>query len=256
MENATATKRTARCGHEVPSHPGPQRKKCESCQPGQTWVYEPQKPRRAQCGHEVPPHIGRPHRYCVACSPTETLKSCDRCGTELVRNQQRWCSAECGEIATGRRRVEPLASRICALPGCEVAFVPSEEKTRCCSERHGKMLYSREARASGRVVHVWDDKARDRYHRRRARKSGASTGAPVELAIIAERDGWRCHLCRKRVGKKVRWPHPRSASLDHLVPLSVGGAHDPANVRLAHLVCNTRKGNRAAGDQLLLLGDA
>jgi 5-methylcytosine-specific restriction endonuclease McrA len=45
-----------------------------------------------------------------------------------------------------------------------------------------------------------------------------------------------------------------SPTLDHVVPLVAGGLHDPANVRLAHLTCNSRKGAKAANEQLLLFG--
>jgi 5-methylcytosine-specific restriction endonuclease McrA len=75
------------------------------------------------------------------------------------------------------------------------------------------------------------------------------------FATIAERDRWRCHLCRKAVSRKLRGTsRPLSPSLDHVVPLSKGGAHDPANVRLAHLRCNLSKGNRGGGEQLSLIG--
>ena len=43
-----------------------------------------------------------------------------------------------------------------------------------------------------------------------------------------------------------------SPSLDHVVPLSLSGAHTPENVRLAHVRCNTAKGNRG-GEELRLL---
>lgn len=126
---------------------------------------------------------------------------------------------------------------------------------RCCSELHGKRLYNRESRADGRQKpQPWNDKRRDRYHRRRAQKKATSTGEPVLLTEIAKRDRWRCHICGTRVGQKIAWPHPRSASLDHVVPLSKGGAHDPANVRLAHLSCNSSKSNKGGGEQLLLIG--
>jgi len=76
----------------------------------------------------------------------------------------------------------------------------------------------------------------------------------VKLADIAERDGWRCGVCRRRVNPRFAWPHPKSPSLDHIIPLSEGGKHDPANVRLAHLGCNIVRGNRGGGEQLLLVG--
>ncbi|NKT05174.1 hypothetical protein GS485_11095 [Rhodococcus hoagii] len=50
------------------------------------------------------------------------------------------------------------------------------------------------------------------------------------------------------------YPHPKSASLDHVIPLSCGGAHDPSNVALAHLACNVAKGDRGGGEQLFLFG--
>lgn len=73
-------------------------------------------------------------------------------------------------------------------------------------------------------------------------------------AEIYARDGWRCGLCRRKVDVGLTYPHPRSASLDHIVPLSLGGEHVRSNVQLAHLGCNVRKGARSAGEQLLLVG--
>jgi hypothetical protein len=166
-----------------------------------------------------------------------------------------FCSARCWAINSGAIRALPLPLRACALPGCGLEFQPKSERQRCCSEKHGKLLYNRESRADGRQKPgPWTDARRDQYHRRRAQKVAASTGEPVILAWIADRDHWRCHICKTRVGKKIAWPHVRSASLDHVVPLSKGGAHDPSNVRLAHLGCNSAKGNRGGGEQLLLIG--
>ena len=51
----------------------------------------------------------------------------------------------------------------------------------------------------------------------------------------------------------LAYPHPRSASLDHIEPLSLGGQHVHSNVQLAHLDCNMAKSNRQAA-QLRLFG--
>lgn len=76
---------------------------------------------------------------------------------------------------------------------------------------------------------------------RRARKRGATVEkvSPVE---IFERDGWVCQLCGKKVNKRLKYPHPMSASLDHILALARGGEHSQANVQLAHLVCHDRAG--------------
>jgi 5-methylcytosine-specific restriction endonuclease McrA len=141
------------------------------------------------------------------------------------------------------------------LPECDQEFQPRRDLDRCCSERHGKLLYNRESRADGRQKPPpWSDKRRDRYHRRRAQKKQTASGEPVLLAEIAERDDWRCHLCGDPVDSALSWPDPMSPSLDHVVPLSLGGMHAPENVRLAHLRCNTAKGNRGGEEQMLLTG--
>jgi 5-methylcytosine-specific restriction endonuclease McrA len=133
-------------------------------------------------------------------------------------------------------------------------FQPRRDSDRCCSEQHGKRLYNRESRADGRQKPPpWSDARRDRYHRRRAQKQESASG-PVLLAEIANRDQWRCHLCGSAVDSDLSWPDPMSPSLDHVVPLSLGGPHTPENVRLAHVRCNTAKGNRGGEEQVLLAG--
>lgn len=175
------------------------------------------------------------------------VRACRQCSTDISDRplQATYCSKRCGEIARGQRLPEPLPPRQCALPECGRDFQPHQHRQRCCSEKHGKLLYNRESRADGRQPpEPWTDARRDRYHRRRAQQKAASTGEPVLLADIAERDGWQCHICQVPVDQKIPWPDPKSSSLDHVVALSKGGLHDPSNVRLAHLGCNSSKGDR------------
>ncbi len=78
-------------------------------------------------------------------------------------------------------------------------------------------------------------------HRRLA-KELAHYVEPVNDIRVFERDGWVCQLCGETVNPDLRWPDPMSPSLDHVVPIARGGTHEYANVQLAHLVCNLRKG--------------
>lgn len=89
---------------------------------------------------------------------------------------------------------------------------------------------------------MWDERRRANWKRRDALKRGAAQAEAFEYAEVYERDGWVCGLCGDPVDRELVWPDPMSASLDHVVPLSKGGAHTRENSQCAHLVCNVRKG--------------
>ena len=61
---------------------------------------------------------------------------------------------------------------------------------------------------------------------------------------VYERDGWICQLCLEPVDREAIWPAKRSVSLDHVIPLSLGGQHTRANTQCSHLFCNCAKGAR------------
>lgn len=86
-------------------------------------------------------------------------------------------------------------------------------------------------------------KARKRQRRQRDRKrNGKGSGVTdAELLLLAERDGWRCHLCGRKVDPRLARSHPSGPSPDHLVPRCDGGGNDPANLALAHLKCNVHR---------------
>ena len=84
----------------------------------------------------------------------------------------------------------------------------------------------------------------EKWQKRNALKRGVSVET-VRLADVIERDRGQCHLC----GRKVT---AATASMDHVVPLSRGGAHALGNVRLAHSRCNRQRSNRGPGQPFLL----
>lgn len=97
--------------------------------------------------------------------------------------------------------------------------------------------------------------SRNSYHRRRSRKVNGFVKSVSKL-YICRRDKWRCHICGKKVNDKLKNPHLMSATLDHIVPLAIGGTHEPKNVKLAHMICNSMKGigSSRGGDQLMMFG--
>lgn len=125
-----------------------------------------------------------------------------------------------GQMARARDAEQGTGLRTC--PGCRKQlplddYPPSSLKKKSGMCRLCKQAYTRAS------------------DMKRRRKMKATQSEPVRIALVAERDGWRCGICRGRV-TRATW------SLDHVVPISKGGAHTYANVTLAHLECNTKRG--------------
>lgn len=78
---------------------------------------------------------------------------------------------------------------------------------------------------------------------RRARRRGNGV-APYNRLDIFERDLWTCQLCGGAVDRDIHKTDPMRASIDHIVPIVLGGSDTPSNVHLAHLRCNKVKGAR------------
>lgn len=91
-------------------------------------------------------------------------------------------------------------------------------------------------------------------HNKMLRRVGRAESGGYTRQEVFERDGWVCALCRRKIKKSARSPDPLSASVDHIIPLSLGGSDSLSNVQSAHLSCNVAKGTRASGEQLRLVG--
>lgn len=77
--------------------------------------------------------------------------------------------------------------------------------------------------------------------RRLARKRAATVGV-IDLDALWVQQGGICPLCGLEIDKSLMGPDPLSKSLDHILPLSKGGAHSQDNVQWTHLRCNLMKG--------------
>ena len=53
-----------------------------------------------------------------------------------------------------------------------------------------------------------------------------------------------CAICGKPVDKSLKYPHPMSPSVDHIIPCSRGGSDDLDNLQLAHRKCNRDKSDK------------
>ena len=66
--------------------------------------------------------------------------------------------------------------------------------------------------------------------------------------IMAQQDV--CAICGRPVNKRIKFPDPMSASVDHIIPIAKGG-HPTAldNLQLTHLICNQTKGTKLTIEQ-------
>lgn len=54
-----------------------------------------------------------------------------------------------------------------------------------------------------------------------------------------------CGICGQPVDMKLRYPHPLSKCIDHIIPVSKGGhPSDIDNMQLAHWTCNRQKSDK------------
>lgn len=159
---------------------------------------------------------------------------CPDCQREMREAEQNLRRME-HEAKRERDRADALAiDRVC--PECGERF-RSEHKVKVfCSDR-------------------CRDRAKDRKHRSRrdARKRGGIViDSDISLRKLIERDGLRCYLCGKpcdlndyrMIGDHYFVAGNRYPTIDHVVPLAKCGTHSWGNVRVAHRLCNSIKGDQ------------
>lgn len=60
--------------------------------------------------------------------------------------------------------------------------------------------------------------------------------------ILATQD--ICGICGRPVDKSIKYPHPLSPTIDHIIPIARGGSSDLENLQLAHRCCNRQKSDK------------
>ena len=134
-----------------------------------------------------------------------------------------------------------LTGQICIECGEE--FVASHKNQKYCSSK----CYKKANRADWRYTNKLKNK---RFQR--ALLNGNGNYDYITLEALTKRDGNTCHIC----GDKIDYEDytysnnshfivgPNYPSIDHVVPISKGGAHIWENVKLAHHYCNALKSNK------------
>lgn len=199
----------------------------------------------SQC---VPDEIS--HGVCIRCGKTIKL------GQNSAPPERRACHPCRREHGVPYKESGPFREpHTCEL--CGVTFTPRYRPRTGTVQRWCSKSCAQAWRNGARPPYVRPehDAGTSRASRKRRRLvQRAETWDGVTDAQIMERDRWRCGICGQRIGKSFKYPHPRSKSIDHIVPLSEGGDDTAANKRAAHLGCNCGRMNRGGGEQLAMIG--
>lgn len=161
---------------------------------------------------------------------------CPRCNLDKPldlwgKNQGECKACSAARTAEYRQRnpYQPKSWRPCVCRGCGQDFLGNNKQRTYCSQTCRSAFKNRDN---------WKH-----LNNRRARLRAVWVES-FDRREIFERDGWICGLCSERVDPAVQHPDPASASLDHVIPIALGGEHSRGNAQLAHLSCNVRKGAR------------
>lgn len=78
-----------------------------------------------------------------------------------------------------------------------------------------------------------------RSQERREKEKARAKGLRAKLYF---RDFGKCQFCFELVDIALSYPHPKSLSVDHIIPISKGGSSAIDNLQIAHLDCNVKAG--------------
>jgi 5-methylcytosine-specific restriction endonuclease McrA len=198
----------------------------------------------------------RPHRargYCsthynqLVVAPErrhrKTLMRCGYCNEPIFKAPTtkfiaRFCDETCRDLWRIEHDINPRPSQPGrARPMVTVTPIPATQRTKECRLCGSSFVGRRRTYCSKRCADRVKSQRDGGRHRRRR----------IE---VFERDGWTCHLCGEQTDPNARVPDELAPTIDHVIPRSLGGSDEPANLRTAHWLCNTLRGVTPVEDYL------
>lgn len=229
-------------------HPNGRRRICEGC--GVEFI--PKESNRGRfctrecsfahnCGHSI--KDGKYKQIQRLIAKLRRIKECRVCGNKTFTNE---CSIECrkkwSDHKYGKRYPDITIEKACIDCGSLffVTYVVSHAaRKRCpiCKKKFEKSY------------------ANHGKQEKRARKAGV-VYQYIDKHKVFERDGWRCHICKRKTPEKyIGTYNPMAPELDHIVPLNpsygANGSHTYENVKCCCRECNSKKSNTPLGQPML-----
>lgn len=207
---------------------------CHGC--NAEFLGERRKPRAGSHEHQYCTHncYSKHRRFAFRKEFSSELnwRSCADCGNRFVSRNGRQSCEECRSLCQNPRFVAGSCQE------CGNQFVGKWHPTwpcRYCSDKCETKASRRNSRRNG---------SQGDLHRKRARKFGVAYEW-VNRKKVFERDDYLCGICGDRTDPDSEPCSPQYPTLDHVLPMALGGGHTYGNVQCACFECNWKKGDSA-----------
>lgn len=170
---------------------------------------------------------------------------CAWCGEtfETTLPNKIYCCSECGYNGNLRLHRERWAEAY--VPRTHICKECNTEFTTECGNKHSVFCCQSCAdKYERRLEHQTDrHKASLRKTKQRREKQlREQYKGPVLYEALYRRDRGICQICGMAVHPDKFCDDSWGGTIDHIVPLSVGGKHSMSNCQLSHRICNSLKG--------------
>lgn len=75
-------------------------------------------------------------------------------------------------------------------------------------------------------------------------QDGPERGIYAHNKALLRKTATICALCGLPLDKSLKYPDPMSISIDHIIPVALGGKSTIDNLQATHRVCNREKGTK------------
>lgn len=247
------------CGDKfTASVTGPARGLCDECKPSSRTTC-------LGCGVEIglTPRVGwhgmaPARKYCSDdCKPRCAVSGCKK-----PKRKLEWCSNHYSVwLDSGDPETKPSYKwsdvRRCLTCGNSGEFPWALDSRKFCTQNckvtwryHGGLVPESYKCAVCSIEIAFFDpvtRRRQRSDTKFCAPHAKSHRAKISADQIALEDGPLCRVCGKEVDMRRGAPFNMNPSVDHIIPRSLGGGDERANLQLAHRGCNSSKGNRYIG---------
>lgn len=201
-------------------------------------------------------------KTCSQCSETKPLAEFPRygkCRTCLAEASRRYRRENPDRVrATEARRYVRRA-----IPARADAKRRYEADPEAARDKARRYYESEDREARNAVRKAWRDAHPDKqarytedYRRRnplaatamRSNRRARIGGQRVTISELKSIWTGDCALCGSPIDTGAAFPAPLSKSIDHIIPLAKGGAHEVTNLQWVHFLCNCLKGDRLPPD--------